>query len=219
MYAKRFFPVLRCLDPIHGDGLDQAVINARMAKEYGSDGIFLIGRGLSASSLCSIYHRVRREYPHLWIGINFLDLQEGQGIDRFQMVKKCEGLNGVWLNWTPPNGPVTLPGIEVFGRVALTYDRPTIIGNPLSVACETAVRHVKVAVVSEENPALPPNISKLAEARKYLEGRIPLAYAGGLSIQNNTEVLLPHVDIFMMEYDSLTSDAATLAEKIHQHHK
>lgn len=209
MHSKKFLPIIRCLDPIKGIGRDHAVVNAKTAQQYGADGIFLIGRGISASLLCFIYEDVRGRCPDLWIGVNFLDLSEGQAIELFKMVERCRDLNGLWLNWTPPNAPLGLRDIDVFGGVPLTFDKPALTDNPLWLACEVAARNVNVATISETA-----DMAKLAEARKYLGNRILLAYAGAVTTQN-VDGYLPYVDTFMVEYGIVGPEVETLADKIH----
>lgn len=214
MHTKKFFPALRCLHPLKARGVDHAITNVRVAQECGADGVFLIGHDIPAALLCTIYEEVHRRFPKMWVGVKFLDLSEGQGIELFKMVERCSGLTGLWLDHTPSHSRLSLP-VQVFGTVPLIHDQPSL-GNPLSLACERVVRFADVATIQEDPAGTRPEIAKLEEMKKYLRGKIPLAYAGTMTEQN-VDGFLPYIDSFLVEYGFFTPEVKVMSEKIHSY--
>ncbi len=72
-FRKRFsipgpavFPVIHVLDA------DQAARNAEVALRHGTQGVFLINHDFPEDELVPVIADVRRRFPELWLGVNFL---------------------------------------------------------------------------------------------------------------------------------------------------
>lgn len=203
--TKKFYPVIHCVATGEG-GEDHALENARVAVDNGADGVFLIGHAIHHSELCQIYGSVRKQFPDLWIGINFLDIAASNNwIDLFSAARACAGLNGLWLDRLPDSRLDVSRSVQVFGGVAFKYIDPQLNGQALLIACEKAVRSIDVATTSGDRTGLAPATEKVESIKSYLAGRIPLAVASGVDAQNISE-LLPHVDIFLVASSLIVRD-------------
>jgi hypothetical protein len=203
---KKFYPVIHCVATGKG-GIDHAFDNVRTAVRNGADGVFLIGHAVHHSELCQIYDSVRRQFPALWIGINFLDIAASNNwIDLFSAARACAGLNGLWLDRLPDSRLNISPGVQIFGGVAFKYIDPHASGQALVIACEKAVQNVDVATTSGDKTGSAPDQGKVESIKIHLAGRIPLAVASGVSAQNAAG-LLPFVDIFLVASSLIERDA------------
>ncbi len=230
LLTKKFYPVIHCTDPFRQNGVDHALHNTRIAVENGADGVFLIGHGMQFPQLTRLYDHVRKDFPHTWIGINFLDLGARKiwvGLET--VVMGCVGLNALWID-SLPEYRLALPSkIQLFGGVAFKYIAPNLSGDALISACTEAKRCVDIATTSGERTGSPPSIQKLASIRAALLGQMPVAVASGVS-EENVCTLLPYVDMFLVassicekkvvgekELDFLIpKKTRTLADLIHQ---
>lgn len=196
--AKKFYPVIHCIDPFERRGVSHAGINARIATENGADGIFLIGHGLSYMDIFRIYEQVRTQFPSLWIGINFLDLASDKKWSKLSSVAMgCPNINALWVDDIPYE-KLNLPStIQVFGGVAFKYINPLISGKELETSCKIAIRCVDIATTSGNKTGSAPDIAKLEAIKKNLAGEIPLALASGISSEN-VLTFKPTVDIFLV---------------------
>lgn len=203
--GKKFYPVIHCIDPREKQGVGHAIKNTSIAIENGADGVFLIGHGMEYVELLYIYENVRKQFPKIWIGVNFLDISHdtifhGASFcfdwSRLSHVaKKCENLNALWID-AMPDERLPLSSIQIFGGVAFKYVDPHLDGKALSDACENAIRCVDVATTSGDKTGSAPSVEKLETIKRHLGGRIPLALASGVSSWNVRE-FLGAVDIFL----------------------
>lgn len=204
--GKKFYPVIHCIDPYVKQGVGHAIRNTSLAIENGADGVFLIGHGMNSVSLIYLYENVRKLFPKVWIGINFLDISHDTIFHGASFcfswsrissaVKKCENLNALWID-AMPDERLPLSAIQVFGGVAFKYLSPHLSGTALADACEHAIQRVDVVTTSGDKTGSAPSVEKLETIKRHLEGRIPLALASGVSSSNVRE-FLETVDIFLV---------------------
>lgn len=204
--GRKFYTVIHCICPRSKQGIGHATRNTSIAIENGADGVFLIGHGMFYGELLYIYENVRKQFPKVWIGINFLDLPcdatpRGQysSLDEGRIsyvAKKCENLDALWLDGMP-HKRLPLAATQVFGGVAFKYLAPHLEGKTLSYACEHAIQCVDVATTSGDKTGSAPSVEKLETIKRYLEGRIPIALASGVS-SSNVRKFLGTVDIFLV---------------------
>lgn len=204
--GKKFYPVIHCIDPREKQGIGHALRNTSIAIENGADGVFLIGHGMHYGALLYLYENVRKQFPKVWIGVNFLDLscdaiQHGttSSSERSRLTyvaRKCENLNALWIDGMP-HIRLRLAAIQVFGGVAFKYLSPHLSGAALAIACERAIQCVDVATTSGDKTGSAPSVEKLESIKGHLEGRIPLALASGVS-SSNVRKFLGAVDIFLV---------------------
>lgn len=206
MNRKYFYPVIHCVPTSQG-GIDHAIENAHLAWNNGADGVFLIGHRMDAAHLRVIYMAVRKQFPQLWIGINFLDIPVNQKhhLLLIYIEEECRGLNALWCDELPN---VQLPRwLQVFGGVAFKYINPDQSGLELATTCEKAVHTVNVATTSGDKTGSPPSVEKLQDIKKLLADRIPLAVASGVEA-SNVGPMLPYVDIFLVASSLIERDEA-----------
>lgn len=195
---KKFYPVIHCVDPYEQQGIGHALANTRIAIENGADGVFLIGHGMHFSDLVYIYENVRKQFPEIWIGINFLDIShEKNWAGLSTIVNKCYKLNALWIDDMPSEKLDTTSTVQIFGGVAFKYINPNIEGESLVSACNQAVNIVNIATTSGDRTGSAPNIVKLKLIKEILKGRIPLALASGVN-SINVSNFLNDVDIFLV---------------------
>lgn len=194
---KKLYPVIHCINPWKEVGIEHALRNTRIAMENGADGIFLIGHRMSFGDLHAIYEIVRKQFPNIWIGINFLDVSSYNNHEWLPgILERCIGVNAVWIDELPVAKLNIPPEIQVFGGVAFKYINPQQKGKALMGACIQATETVDVATTSGNATGHAPDVGKLKAIKKYLGGKIPLALASGVDL-NNVSLFSPVVDIFI----------------------
>ena len=182
------FPVI--LPVIHVESLNQALRNARIARDEGCDGIFLINHGLPYLELLAIHHEVFTEFPDWWIGLNCLDLQPWEVFD----VLTGE-VAGVWVDNAAINERTEeQPAADMiaearessgwqglyFGGVAFKYQRQV---EQLERAAVLARQYVDVVTTSGPGTARAAEVSKIERIKDSL-GPFPLAIASGITPAN-----------------------------------
>jgi hypothetical protein len=191
------------VDPFEKQGVGHAIHNAKIAMENGADGVFLIGHSMNYRSLCNIYEQVRKQFPNIWIGINFLDITGANAWNLLTRVTNtCYKLNALWLDNLPEERFQiqklgTFDSIEVFGGVAFKYIDPDICGQQLKDSCNKALRTVDVITTSGTKTGSAPDTEKLEEIRRNIGNETRLALASGVT-EENVSLFLPTVDTFLV---------------------
>lgn len=198
--SKRLFAVIHCLRPF-GEfrqyAVGHALKNASMAANNGADGVFLIGHGLNNAEMCYVYQEVRKGFPNLFIGVNFLDIQPDDTISMQCAIGKCPGISAIWLDGIPL---IHLPydkRTESFVGVAFKYLDPDISGKDLVEQIQRAEKVSTVLTTSGNETGEPPTLKKIQEIRSLAGTGYRLAIASGLSAKNVT-VFLPYADDFLV---------------------
>lgn len=203
MNTKRFFPVIHCIDPFEEQGIGHAIHNTKIAAKNGADGVFLIGHSMNYRSLCDIYEQVRKQFPDIWIGINFLDITGTNAWSLLtRVVNTCYKLNALWLDTLPEERFQimklgTFDSVEVFGGVAFKYIDPDIRGEQLKESCNKALQVVDVITTSGTKTGSAPDTQKLEEIRRNIGNETRLALASGVT-EENVSLFLPTVDTFLV---------------------
>lgn len=191
---RKFYPVIHCIDPYTEGGIGHALTNTRIAQNNGADGVFLIGHNLVYLDLIEIYDSVRKQFPTMWIGINFLDIQP----DKVHLLNSYKNvltnLNALWFDSLPIGRQISK---EVFGGVAFKYINANPSDEELKRACEQAILCCTTVTTSGDKTGEPPSVEKLAKIKVMLHGRAPLALASGAS-NYNVASFLPFVDTFLV---------------------
>lgn len=196
--GKRFFTVVRCVYPFEEQGIGHALCNTKIAMKNGADGVFLIGHALKYGPLREIYEHVRKQFPEIWIGINFLDFTGHQKWSLLSgVVRQTQGLNGLWMDALPPVRLDIPSSIEVFGGVAFKSQDPDIRGEELIESCNKAKEVADVITTSGYKTGSPPDVAKLEEIRRNIGSETHLALASGVS-KENISLFLPIVDTFLV---------------------
>jgi len=194
---------------IHVLNIKQALRNVRIAIENGADGVFLIDHNRSYNELLFTYFRVRADFPSAWIGLNFLDLNRNQALQKLP-----NGANGLWVDDGGiyegiANGKVTYrsseaenflklrtasgwPGIY-FGGVA--FKGQSIVTNP-AMAASHAMNSIDVVTTSGISTGRAANYEKVQDMKDAI-GDHPLALASGITPENVLEYTL-YTDCFLV---------------------
>ncbi len=195
--SKRFFPVIHCIDPFQQQGIGHMLRNIRIACENGADGVFLIGHAVGFASMLSLYENARKQFPELWIGINFLDVSGAEWKKLFSLVCNCHRLNALWMDGLPDQRLPANPFVEIFGGVAFKYNDPHLRGLKLVESCRVAKGRVDTITTSGSATGSPPELAKLEEIRRGIGSLARLALASGVN-EENVSSFLPTVDTFLV---------------------
>lgn len=183
------------LPVVHITDKEQAIKNAGIAKEAGSDGIFLISmQGRSHDYLRFIHGIVQEKFPGFWIGVNYLDLRYDP-IEVFANLKP--NISGAWLDDARIRemGEDQSEASQIaqarkssgwdglyFGGVAFKYQE-RIPESELREIANVATKYMDVVTTSGDGTGFAPDVSKI-ELMKDGVGEHPLAIASGISPDN-----------------------------------
>lgn len=183
------------LPVVHVESENQALRNAKIAREFGCDGVFLINHGISARRLLEIFTSVYEVYADWWIGVNCLDLRPA---DTFRAVPR--GVAGIWVdNAGIDERTRDQPFAEevasartqsewrglYFGGVAFKYQRHV---EQLTEAAQIAGRYMDVVTTSGPGTGQAAHRDKIATMRRAI-GEFPLAIASGITPENVADYL------------------------------
>ena len=191
MDLRNIFPERHIVLPvIHVECQEQALRNAKIARDANVDGVFLINHGMPYTELLSIHSAVVAEHSDWWIGVNCLDLSP---IDVFGCID--DTVKGVWVdNAMIDENAVVQPKAErvlearkktgwpglYFGGVAFKYQRPV---DDLERAATKAARYMDVVTTSGPGTGCAALPEKTTVMKRAL-GDHPLAIASGITPEN-----------------------------------
>lgn len=202
-YRRVFTGRHTVLPVVHVDSLDQAQRNARVAREAGADGVFLINHGMADEALLDIHGAVADAHPDWWVGVNCLGLAPEQ-----VFAAVSPKVSGVWVdNAGIEEGredqpyadrveavrATAAPGCLYFGGVAFKYQRYV---EDLAAACRLAARYMDVVTTSGPGTGHAAEVEKIRQMKEALGG-MPLAIASGITPEN-VGAYLPHADSFLV---------------------
>lgn len=191
------------LPVIHVESLEQALRNTKIARDAGSDGVFLINHGMADEALLAVHDAVADAHPGWWVGVNCLGLSPEQV---FAVVSPKVG--GVWIdNAGIEEGQEDQPyaervsavrqsralGCLYFGGVAFKYQRHV---DDLEAACRVAARYMDVVTTSGPGTGHAADVEKIRRMKQALDGT-PLAIASGITPENVADYL-PYADSFLV---------------------
>jgi len=215
------------LPVIHVVSEEQALRNAKIAREAHADGVFLINHGMSWRELLRIHEVVDRAFPGWWIGVNCLDLGPEEVFDKIPA-----SVAGVWVD----DGRVREDQAEqteaaalarvraaagkpalLFGGVAFKYQRAV---DDVAKAARIAAGYMDVVTTSGPGTGHAADVAKI-RAMKQALGATPLAIASGITPENVGEYL-PIADCFLVatgissSFDELDKGrVAALVDRVH----
>jgi predicted TIM-barrel enzyme len=190
----KIIPVIHILDQ------DQVKTNIETCLSLGIDQVFLINMVRSwdaVSKLSGICKAMQDEYPRLWIGLNYLQLNNSDALEACAEMKA----NGLWAD----NAGLLRPGDEVsvsrfhallqqsegsaqtgrvqfFGGVEFKYQQQPAASD-LAWLYENAVQYIDVVTTSGPGTGRAIDYSKLERIRRFMPAH-PLAVASGVSTDN-----------------------------------
>ena len=196
------------LPVIHHAHMDLSLEQARIALDFGADGVFLISHNNDDASLIPLAARLRKERPTAWIGINFLSLNL---TDAFQQVAGSGvRIDGLWTDrpGVSSSGYDTealhlatrrasledagQPVPSIFASVAFKYQAPD--PNPGQAAAK-ALELNFIPTTSGSATGSAPALSKIEGIREAIGMGHPLACASGMTVDNIASFapLLSHI--------------------------
>jgi len=194
-YRERFpgrhtvFPV------IHVESEEQAARNTRVARDAGTEGVFLINHGLTDEDLLEVHSKVAEAHPDWWLGVNCLGWAPAHV---FRSISRK--VAGVWVDNARIEEAeekqsyaehvmlvraIHAPDCLFFGGVAFNYQREV---DDLESACRTAAKYMDVVTTSGPGTGEAADIDKISRMRKAL-GEAPLAIASGITPENVADYL------------------------------
>ena len=206
---------------VHAEDRFQTLRNVDIAKNGGTDGVFLVNHSIRANKLVEIYDTVRRRHPTWWVGVNFLDLPNRIAI--WQAGKS--NVSGIWLDKTDIKEDCHDPSVEarniqtwqnnlasqavLFGGVAFKYQKT--VSDPGRCA-KLASAHFDVVTTSGEGTGKAADIGKI-RIMKEAVGDHPLAIASGITPENVGDYL-PYADCFLVATGVSNSHADLDPERV-----
>lgn len=191
------------LPVVHVRSEDQAIENARIARDEGADGVFLINHDIGIGSLLEIFQEVRGAFPEFWIGVNLL------GASPARTFRLIEGTtSGVWTDSAEiderSGTQETAKAVQAtiassgftglyFGGVAFKYQRPV---TDLEGAARIATNYMDVVTTSGQGTGEAPAVEKIRRMIQAI-GAFPLAIASGITPENVAD-FLPFADAFLV---------------------
>lgn len=191
---RKLYTVLHCISEKWC--INHALENVKIALENNADGVFLIGHRVNYTALIDIYEELRKNFPDIWLGINFLDVPTNW--EKLSKLSKCcTKLNAIWIDNMPDGKIDVFPETQIFAGVAFKYIQPKLEGKELEIVCKKACEIVDVVTTSGDQTGCPPDISKIKSIRNFIGENVPLALASGID-ENNVVSFMDYVDIFLV---------------------
>ena len=183
------------LPVIHVESAAQALRNAKIAREAGCHGVFLINHFIDGPALLEISGQVVDAFPDWWVGVNCLGQKPEEVVARID-----PRVSGIWADNAGINEYETSqPAAEkfrqacqdqrwnglYFGGVAFKYQREV---KELEQAGRIAAQHIDVVTTSGPGTGKSAPRAKIAALKRGL-GESPLAIASGITPENVTDYL------------------------------
>jgi len=187
------------LPVIHVVDREQAIENILIAREGGSNGVFLINHEMASNELFWIYKSIINEFPDFWVGINCLGLGPDEIFNEVSR-RNLLNLSGVWTDNAMiderSQDQFEAERIDVlrqisgwnglyFGGVAFKYQRE--VYNIEKVA-QIAARYTDVVTTSGPATGQAADIEKIRRMKAAI-GEKPLAIASGITSENVRDYL------------------------------
>jgi hypothetical protein len=191
------------LPVIHVVSQEQTLRNARVARDGGADGAFLLGHGrVGDEELLQIHQAVAAQMEGWWLGVNCLSFSVEEVFRRMR-----DRVAGVWIDDAlidersdeqPAAARIAAVQKEVgwkglyFGGVAFKYQRP--VRDPARAA-RLAAPWLDVVTTSGPGTGEAADPEKIRVMKEAI-GDHPLAIASGVTPENVTDYL-PYADCFV----------------------
>jgi hypothetical protein len=188
---------------VHAVNFEQTWRNTLIAKEEGSDGIFLINHRISYQHLIDYYLKIKERLPDFWIGLNCLDLGQsaigyipsntaGLWVDDPGIRESEENPTAIAKAFDDRRHAVGWAGLY-FGGVAFKYQAP--VSDSAKVA-KLAIPFMDVITTSGDGTGIAANPRKIRIMKEAI-GDHPLAIASGITPENISGYL-PYSDCFLV---------------------
>lgn len=192
-YIKEIIPVIHYVDH------EQVMFNVDLCVSMGIESIFLINHNFTSQAieeLCKAILDVKEKYPKLWVGVNFLGIENRAAL---AFVRK-HGANGLWCDnahlcekdedrdayylWQEI---LNSNEILYFGGVEFKYQKQPKTED-LPWVYEKAIKYMDVITTSGEGTGKEIDIEKLKRIREAIGEKEYLAVASGVNKDNIKEI-------------------------------
>lgn len=201
---RRSFDARHVLLPvIHVEDREQALANASIARDAGTDGVFLINHDVSSEALLDIHAEVAGKFPRWFVGVNCLGVAP-----QACFAKLSPQVAGLWVDDAAIDERTSAqPAAEAianartasgwsglyFGGVAFKYRRPVA---EVGQAAKAARPHMDVVTTSGPGTGAAASVEKIRLMHGALAGH-PLAIASGITPENVRDYL-PYASCFLV---------------------
>lgn len=194
-FRERFQQKHVVLPVIHANCETHSITNIEIAREAGTDGVFLINHSMPWQDLLEIYSAARERFGNWWIGVNCLGLQSEKVFKELP-----SHVNGVWVDNAeideraksqPRADHINAARLKskwqglYFGGVAFKYQRSV---EDLKAAATIAMNYMDVVTTSGPGTGEAASVQKIRTMKAAL-GEFPLAIASGITPENIGEYL------------------------------
>jgi hypothetical protein len=185
MKTKRIIPVIHFLSD------EQVYTNIETCLSVGVDNVFIINHLTDYNDLLSVTKKVRKDFPNLWVGLNFLDLSPKE------VLEMDLDVDALWFDKT-----LTLDDVknkkfkgEIFSGFNFKYQKQ-YYGDDLIEISNLVKKTSTVACTSGSGTGISANVNRIKNLKDTL-GDFPMGLASGVS-EDNIESYLPYVDNFLV---------------------
>lgn len=210
-YFKSTGPVI--LPVIHVLDNEQAEQNVRVAIREGAQGVFLINHDFDVGTFLPVIRHIRRAFPALWLGVNFLAVTGKHAFPRLaQLEQEDITVDAYWGDdarideRADPCRQVEAEEIAdvrlqcgwsglYFGGTAFKKQRP-VAHKDYVTAADIARRYMDVVTTSGSATGQQAQLNKITAFRRALRDR-PLALASGVNPEN-IEDYAKDVDVMLV---------------------
>jgi hypothetical protein len=182
---KRLIPVIHLID------LERLILNIETCLSLGVNNVFIINHQSDWNDLLNKTSEVKKLYPELWIGLNFLDL-EPREVSKMYIPFKVDAF---WFDKSLQLNEAYKKDKEIFSGINFKYQKQ-FTGYQLDYMVDIIKLTSTVACTSGVGTGKEANQERVKELKEKL-GDFPLALCSGVS-SNNIRSYLPYVDDFLV---------------------
>ncbi len=218
MNRNEFRKIFKSIGPvvlpvIHVLNHDQTESNVQVVMREGARGVFLINHDFGPEEMLPIIRKIRRIYPSLWMGVNFLGVN---GLGAFPILAQLQNegtlVDAYWADNSAVDENRSIddqPGAHAvaearaeyhwdgmyFGGTAFKKQRP-VTESKFEYAAKVASQYMDVVTTSGVATGEAADVEKVAAFRRGA-GDAPLALASGVTTSNATKYV-QNVDCIMV---------------------
>lgn len=206
--------------------LDEAFADLEASFEGGADAVVLINEWSSLKELESTMSSVRKRYPHVPLGVNYLgDENDGYGFkDSFRLARDY-ALQIVWTDFSGVDLIQEKPGINLHdieaerpnsvfycSGVHMKYSTLLNPNKPIEQSVLQAMGWVDGVILTGPKTGVAADPEKMHRARSVM-GHYPLGVASGVSSQN-VQMIRDYVDFYLVASSLQNEQKRIVTQKV-----
>ena len=219
MEKDKFHKLFKCVGPavlpvIHVQNEEQAKRNIKIATSEGVPGVFLINHDFEFVDLIPILINVRKQFPYLWMGVNFLGIAGDIAFKTLGKLFTSDGcqIDAYWADNAYIDERVGLNEQEradkifkmrdssnwnglYFGGTAFKCQR-RVVDDLVQKAASYATHYMDVVTTSGDGTGLAADIDKIIKMHKGCNNKA-MAIASGIT-PDNAGRYAPYADAFLV---------------------